>query len=197
MLPDFPKLKDRLAAGYLRFLRTVIASEGPAGKCSQLRMHEGRDGALFREDGSREETTPKRLQVSMSLQVDEFPELTPGKLKAKYEQLGRDMAREQWKMLVGALDRACEASGNAVDAGCEPFSAEMWLEMLDKLDVEFDSNGRMRVPACLINPSMEDRLRTELQRIDTEPGLRRRVRELEARKRREWLDREADRKLVG
>jgi len=64
------------------------------------------------------------------------------------------------------------------------------------MDFSFDESGNWQRPTFVLNPIQAPRLRKELERMETEPNLIRRFEELLVQKKRDWDDREANRKLV-
>ena len=197
MLPDFPEQKKRLADLYTRILREARAGASVVSQCTHTPVHEGKRDQIIREDGTQDPVDFRRLEATMEIHRDEFPSLTPAKLVERYRQLGQEMAREQMKVLIETLNRTCEESGQKVDGKGEPFTIELWMEMLEKMELPFGEDGELKESFCLIHPKMAERVKAEAERLEREPGLRRRYEELKARKRRLWLDREAARKLVG
>jgi hypothetical protein len=82
------------------------------------------------------------------------------------------------------------------DAGGRPISAELIFETWESMDFSFDEKGNWQRPTLVINPIQAPRLTKELKRMETEPDLIERFEELLAQKKRDWDDREANRKLV-
>ena len=197
MLPDFPKQKKILAEFYLQVLQGSYASASVALQCPRMIIHEGRKDRIVREDGTEKETDFERIEAAMEIPLDEFSTLTPPKLVEEYKQLGQRMAIEQMKVFIKTLDQACDESGQKVDGGGRSFCIELWMEALEKMELSFKEDGELEVPFFLINPSMAEQLKAEVERLEHEPELKRRYEELVVRKRSQWRDREASRKLAG
>ena len=68
--------------------------------------------------------------------------------------------------------------------------------MWESMDFSFDEAGNWQRPIMVINPIQVPRVKKELLRLESEPCLIRRFDELLAKKKRDWDDREASRKLV-
>ncbi len=181
----------------MRVLWECLSGGSIASQCAHTTVHEGRRDRIVREDGTENEMDFKRIQAKMEIHRDELPTLTPFQLAERYKELAQKVAREQMKVLLETVNQACEDSGQTVDGRGKPFSMELWLETLEKMELPFGEDGEPKELFCLIHPKMADRVKAEVERLEREPELKRRYEELKARKRRQWLDREAARELVG
>lgn len=56
------------------------------------------------------------------------------------------------------LGRTSQAAGTALDCGGKPFSFELYLESLEKIDLQFDENGNPEWPALIVGPQMAEYL---------------------------------------
>ena len=65
------------------------------------------------------------------------------------------------------------------------------------MQLEFDENGDPKGLTVVIPPSMEERAKETMEMFHQDPELSGRWQELMDKKRKEWRDREAARKLVG
>jgi hypothetical protein len=88
--------------------------------------------------------------------------------------------------------------GNAVDAQGKPFSADLYFEMLEKIQVDFDSWGRPDTSGArlVMHPDMAERVIPMMAQWENDTAFQQRYRDLMIRKRNEWRDRESNRKLV-
>ncbi len=90
------------------------------------------------------------------------------------------------------LNQVCEASGNVVDAKGEPFSYDLLLKVLDKIEIPFDENGNPELPTMVVHQDMLEKLRKLPP--PTEEQLQKH-KEIIDRKRKEHNDRRRNRKL--
>lgn len=94
------------------------------------------------------------------------------------------------------IEESTKEAGTSKDAGGQPLTAELILEVWEKLIFTFDKHGVWKMPQMTGHPAQAERYRQELARIENEGELRQRFNELLERKRREWNARQANRKLV-
>ncbi len=57
------------------------------------------------------------------------------------------------------LSRTSQAAGTATDCGGKPFSFELYLASLEKIDIEFDEKGNPELPSLIVSPELAERLR--------------------------------------
>lgn len=88
--------------------------------------------------------------------------------------------------------RTCDAAGTGADAGGRPFSFELYLEGLERIELQFDREGKPEMPTLVMHPSMAEHLRS-LPPIT--PAQQRALDELIERKRTEFNARRRHRKL--
>jgi hypothetical protein len=88
--------------------------------------------------------------------------------------------------------RTCDAAGTGADAGGRPFSFELYLEGLERMELRFDREGKPEMPTLIVAPSMAEHLRS-LPPIT--PAQQKALDELIERKRTEFNARRRHRKL--
>jgi len=93
--------------------------------------------------------------------------------------------------LFSVLREACEESGQVVDCKGEPFSFELVLKLLEKIEITFDKDGSPSMPTMFVHPSMikvlEENMPTEDQKNQMD--------QLIARKKDEYFAKKRTRKL--
>jgi hypothetical protein len=197
MLPDFPQLKTDLHQRLLFILRSEIAARG--GIVSQIGVvskHEGDKWTFDTVDGDVKEIQPKTIAATVEVPIIPKPSFGLEDMVEKIKEMAQSMAEQQTKMLFSSVSEAVEEVGNVVDAKGQRLSAELILQMLETVQIDFDERGNPRLPTLVLNPVQTERLKEQLQRIETEPELRKKRQEIINRQREDWYDRESNRKLV-
>jgi hypothetical protein len=90
---------------------------------------------------------------------------------------------------VGQLS---DAAGTSIDAKGRPPSHELFLEMIEKIDIEFDKDDKPIMPTLVVNPEMAEVLR---KLPPPTPEQEKKHQDLMSRKRQEYNDRRRHRKL--
>jgi hypothetical protein len=91
-----------------------------------------------------------------------------------------------------AFERTCDAAGTGTDARGKPFSFELYLAGLEKIELQFDRDGQPILPTLVVHPTMAKQL--ESLPPPTEEQLRA-YNDLIERKRKEFNARRRYRKL--
>ena len=150
----------------------------------------------MRSDESESNTDMQQLSSMMEIRFNEIPDLTFETAIAKYDEMILDMVRKQTGF---ALERLSEdiPKSQSVDAKGKTLDAELILQMLETIQLDFYPDGRpheLHVVGGLFSP---ERLKAVDEEFQNNPELQNRHNELLAKKREEWRAREASRKLVG
>lgn len=197
MLPDYPKAKNKFREKYHESMRNLMERQASIIEgVPKYIVHEGDGDEIARRDGSKEQTNLQRAEAATEFSDEEIQELTPQKVFDKFSKMALDLGDQQAKIFINALEKATTKSGNVVD-GKDKKIEESFLEMLETIWINFDENGNPELPTILTGTKNSESFYKAIQNIDDDPRLARRKKEILSKKKQEWRDREADRKLVG
>lgn len=198
MLPDIPPLKNEIARKLqAAFKQRVNAYLGAINEAPRSFIKEGRRVVTTRPDGRNEETELQTASAETSIRFDEVPHLSIQDRLTKLDEAARAMARQISEHAFGQINEAVERVGNVVDGGGKPLSPEVYLEVIEKIHLDFDANGKPRELSLVIPPHLEQRAKETLEKLRQVPVYSKRYQEVIDKKRLEWRDREAARRLVG
>ncbi len=197
MLPDYPEEKNKVAEAIIDLTKTIIEQrKGVFSTIRQSRYFEGDSMKLVRGDGSMEERRFKKVEASVIVTKEQLEEKGFDLTKQTVLSLAEQMAEKQVGMMLSHLEEVTRNVGNVVDGKGQKFNAEMVFEMLEKVDINFDSNGIPKLPMMISNPSGVDTFRAVLDSLHEDRELKKRYDEIIEAKRKDWNDREGARKLV-
>jgi hypothetical protein len=195
MLPDFPKLKEELRKVLDRRMRSERArSAGPLGAASPTIVYEGFNTEIIRNDGSREKMAMHHHKVAVSFTNEELESLSLEEIYRRFDDAAQDMALQMGKTFFQVVDKTLEDVGNVMKYEGE-FSVDDLLAMWAKIEIDFDDDGQPQMPTLVCPAGQEARAEAVTQELQTEENQRR-VAALMEKKKEEWRDREASRKLV-
>lgn len=199
MLPDLPKLKADIAQVFqIVFKNRLNAYLGVVGEVPRYIIKEGSNPVTIRPDDSRDETTLKAASAETIFTLEEIPNLSAKQRIARLDEAARDMANQISSHAFATIMDAVDKVGNVVDAKGKPFSAEAVFAVLEKIQMDFDDDGiKHKEITIVIPPALTDRVKETMEQIHQDPELSKRYKEIIDKKRMEWRDREAARKLVG
>jgi hypothetical protein len=197
MLPDFPAEKKRLSKYWLDYCRLRYEEYcGPLAHAQHFAAHEGGTWRLERVDGSTQESDYKDVSAHLSLLVDEVPDLTPDRIKEKMDALAKEMAQKVTRRFLDTLNAELEKMGRVVNAAGQPITPDLFLKMLDSIEMTFDERGDLIPPSILIPPAVWKANEAQFKTWGGDAEFRERHRQIIERKRMDWRDRESRRKLV-
>jgi hypothetical protein len=195
MLPDFPELKQTFAQKILRKFEAKRAETIHVfDKARKICLHEGKRLVITHEDGRESEVEIKHIGVEYSITDAECESLTPEQLSAKVEGAAVEMGRKQLQLAYEELNRSVQ---NEVNLQGQPLNPDHLLRCFEKIWIDFDAEGRPKLPTIIIHPDQSDTYKRIGEEIDSTPELRKRFAQIIASKKEEWRARESNRKLVG
>jgi hypothetical protein len=200
MLPDFPKSRLELAEYLMLKLYSLVQQKEPIfGEISGITQHEGdiiaydqmmENGVRIVSEGFRE----GRTEIITS--IADIPELVGAKLDAKLDGIAEDMARQFADHFREKLDTATREVGNAFDGGGTPLSKEIFLGMMERMQMDFDPITRQPEFIFWAHPKMAEALRATWAEWTKDRAFMQKHADLLSRKYEEFRDRESHRKLV-
>lgn len=194
MLPDFPKVKARL--------ETMLKYEMELARLSHMGVFadvptsvvvEGNNTVIIREDGSVKEMGFKEITAELHVNFAEVETMTHEMVLDKINRPAKEIAGKKAKFAYEQIGKAAEEAGNVVSADGKPFSIDLLLEFLEKMEIDFDGAGNSSRLALVAHP----KLRPSIVKVMSQAEIDPRYQELMERKKEEWRVRENNRKLVG
>lgn len=198
MLPDLPRMKKDIAELFqIIFKNRLNAYLGVVGEVPRYIIKEGANPVTLRPDDSRDETKLQAASAETNFSIEEIPRLSVEQRITKLDDAAREMASQISSHAFATINEAVDKVGNVVDAKGKPFSPEAVFEVLEKIQLDFDEDGKHKEITVVIPPALSDRARETLIQLHSDPKLSLRYQEIIEKKREEWRAREAARKLVG
>jgi hypothetical protein len=196
MLPDFPSLKFEIFHYIQEKIQTLSRQKGLSSLIEPAILHEGDRFTIYREDGTKETKYLKTSVASVKMTVEDIQSKDLEILSKNVDKLASQVSEKNEKMVLDNLNEITEAYGNSIDAQGRPFTVDLYLEGIEKIQLNFDEEGNWEPPTLIVPPTMLSLVREELKKLNDDPELQYRFNELLNRKREEWLVQENNRKLV-
>jgi hypothetical protein len=194
MLPDFPETKRLFDRFFHARMRRKIRELSPFGMINTRHYHEGRGMKVTRPD-SQSKSELEQFTTETQISVEEIENLTFLKAIEKYDAMILDMVRQQTGFVMRRMSQEIPDS-QSVSAKGRKLDAELVLETLEKIQIEFNPDGTPHQIHVVGPLFTADAMRSVDQEFANSPELQKRHEELMNRKREEWRAREANRKLV-
>ncbi len=199
MLPNLPALRIDLARRQDEFVKTQIHRRlGVFSESPTHIVHEGRSLRMVRSDGDVDDSELKRASAEISVLDEEAITMTHAERLEKLDQLAAELAPKIVSIFVSTLDSVLQAAGQTVENQGKPLTGESILAVFEKIERDFEPDG---TPSPLsffsTQADMYPAFQRAMEEIERDPQLKARMDALMQRKKEQWIDREASRKLVG
>src|SRR3989338_3316575 len=88
---------------------------------------------------------------------------------------------------MGSMNNIIDESGNSINANGAKFSVELFLQCLEKIELDFTPGGTPQFPTLIMHPDMQKLAYEELNRIENNPEIKKKHDAILQRKRSEWI----------
>lgn len=166
---------------------------------AQIKKRPQREGraAQYRDiQGSTKKVDFQKVGAQLQLKPEDARGMSLDDFLKMPNDAGRDMAQQMARHLFTELQKVTEETGNVVDAKGKPFDFEIFLSVLEKIAIEFDEQGRARLPTAVLGPTAYAQLQEKLPEWENDLSLQKRLGEILSAKREQFREREAHRRLV-
>jgi len=198
MLPDFPVAKEARRKQIAHFLDKKIKeySGGLLNEIPKRIVHEGNSILTEYEDGIQDSSAMTAIKVQSSLEDIEVLIKQPSRVFELLDEMARDMAAQQCKLIFEKISDVTEMVGNVVKTQGK-LTPEYLFEMYKKIELEFNPDGTPRMPTILeFGNSKAKEFAEVINTIHGNPSLYQRFLEIIEHQKQRWYDRAANRKLV-
>jgi hypothetical protein len=196
MLPDFPSVKQKFLLAALKFVAEQAKDDALLSQIREQRHFEGNrmDSFTIRDDAEQRHYTP--VSIPVTIPTDELIKRGPEAFMERMFTVAEELKKQKAKLLFERLTEVTSRTGNVVDAAGKGISYNLFLVAFEKVQTDFDSNGNPILQTLVCSPEAFKQLAPKIQEWNADPECKRRFDELVERKRKEWHDRESNRKLV-
>lgn len=197
MLPDFVSIKKELAKRVLRQIHSGVYANAPLlREIKTHRMHEGNRFSYETADGQIVNEQFKGYHHKFELPANLSPEETRVGIENKISEMTQAMGSTMEKALFKMIEDVTDQTGNVVHGGGKPFHLSMFWDAMEKMAIDFDERGQPRMPTWVVHPEMMAAIEKRADEWNGDVTLAKRRAEVLEKKREEWRDREATRKLA-
>lgn len=196
MLPDFPRIKGKFREAINRYFQDVVRQEPLFSQFRHERHFEGDKMSSKTEDGELGESSYKEMFSEYSVDREDVITKGPMAFIENIETVAEDIRKQQAKLILDKLKEVTDRTGQVVDGKGQPLTHELFMEMLERIQIDFDDQGNPYLPTLIMAPEVAAKLKEKMPEWEADPEYTRRLEQLVERKRKEWNDRESHRELV-
>ncbi len=197
MLPNWSESKSAMNAAIEMRMQEERAKRTPVPHQNNTHiLHEGHEFNIKYPDGRVDVVPLQSAEAFQNFPISEMDEATIEDLYRIADNIGEQLAKQQSEHFYQEVTKASDSPGSSIVLGKGEPTPQMIYEMLEKIPGEYDSEGRP-LTSFVIGPHMTEMIKDLEREIESSPEWKAKFDELESRKRQEFRDREAARKLVG
>lgn len=198
-LPKYPQLKKKIENMLLDYFQREAQKElGPFEGARRFVQHEGKTFVHNTMDntGKKKELNYVEAKTEYLVKYADIPNMGAEDVIKMLQEKAKEFGGQQAKHNYKVLNQVTEETGNVVHGNNEPFNIDMFFEVIEKIQIEFDEFGNPNMPTMVVSSSGAERAKIVMQEAENDPETKRRMEELIARKRKEYDAAQARRKLV-
>jgi hypothetical protein len=197
MLPDFPEIKRKFVDLIMKYLRDSVHNDPLISQLKEEQHFEGDKWSMKTEDGELNESSYKKISSDeINLKREDIIKKGSMAFIENFTKAAEEMKEKQAKMIIEKITEITDKTGNVVNGKGSPFTFELYLEMLEKVWIDFDDQGNPHLPTLIISPDMAPKMNELFKEWQKNPDYEKRIQELIKKKKAVWDDRESHRKLV-
>lgn len=196
MLPDFPKLKKNLEKTFGHYLQDLIRREPLFSQIKEEILFEGNKLSTQTETGEIETSELRGFKSEFTIKREDVIAKGPKAFIESIRNSAEELSRQRAEHFFNKMKEVTDKTGNVLNAAGHPFTFDMFLEMLNKVWIDFDENGDPYMPSVVVSPEIAAKIKELLPVWQANQEYKKKFDELIERKKREWYDRESNRKLV-
>lgn len=197
MLPDFPKVKKTIIRRIGGMVNHRADQDPLLGVIPRFVQHEGDRTTIGREDGTEAVIDFKEpIEATAIMSTEDIREKGSSATLTAAKKIATDLTRGLARRVVKSLEEATDEIGNTVNAEGKPFSPDLYLEVLRKLELAFDGEGNWIQPQIATAPQHKEVIELVLKQAEQDSAFLAEREAIVKKQREEWRAREASRRLV-
>ena len=157
---------------------------------------EGKDSDFQREGGQVKPLKIERHQVTAQHSIKDGKGMTLTAFNEKAIEVGEAFGKQMWEMVTTTIDEAVAETGNEVKIKKGDLKQEDILRLLEMGEQNFDEHGNP-TQQLICGSEFAEELKKHEAEWSKDKEFHAKVQEIERRKRAEFNEREARRRLVG
>ena len=196
MLPDIASTKRDIHTQLMLYLQIYIRQKDPVlRQIKGFVQHEGAEHRYERVGFEPVREGYSEMGSELRVEMSEIPELIGEPLLAKLRSVGDKLIKQQAAMFYRKVGESAALAGNVFDADGGPMTPDLLLDMIERIETDFDSEGKP-TNAFVLHPDSAPRFQAIAEKIENDPKLKARSDAIRNRQLEQWLVRENNRKLA-
>jgi hypothetical protein len=195
MLPDFPKQKRHFQSFLGEITRARLQRDPLISMIHIHHMHEG-SGIQVRTQEFEDNIELKQVGFEAEIARDDLAREGPSIYIRQALAAAEKFVEAHHKILFEKVNQVTRIAGNVTDTRGKPFSPDVLLDALERIEVDFDEAGNAKLPAMIMHPKLLESIKDKIPEWEQDPEFAKRKEEIIEQKRKDWIDRQNSRLLV-
>jgi len=102
---------------------------------------------------------PVNMAISFSASVEAMLTCDLDSWSAMISDAADEALSALMPQFLRGMAEACERAGTVVDAGGKPFDHDLFLELIERCELDFDEAGKPRMPTVFVSPGVFEQIR--------------------------------------
>lgn len=171
-------------------IQEVAAARG--GLISEMPIEEspGALGSVIQDQaGNDVDLASEPVHTDFVLDANDIRDGNIEALLVQIDSASEQLAESLERSMFTFLEKVTDATGNTINAGGRKFSFDLFMEMLEKLEIGLTEDGELSMPTLVMHPKQAEKLEppTQAQQERLEKFKKEKLEELLARRRRRRL----------
>jgi hypothetical protein len=197
MLPVFGRSRKAMRDLWRQHLFKNFHGGDPVMTGIPLRVQrEGKNSSFEDAAGERQEMEYKQISAESSFKPEEGKGMSTEEFFKMASEPAIKMAGQASRRLFEKLAQVTSATGQVIDAKGQPFHPKLMIEMLEKMELSFDDQGNPRLPEMYMGPDLHSSIKDKLPEWEKDETIKAAMKEVIDKKREDFREREANRRLV-
>lgn len=197
MLPTFPKSQKILSDEWNQRMFAKKNDTFPLELHPPiLQIVEGKDSDFERDDGKIKSFNIKLHSVSVRHQIENDRGMTLEEFRKKADEAGEGLGKDMWQSITETITQAVAETGNEVKVKKGNLTQDDMLKMLETRAHNFDEFG-MPQGRLVCGSEFANEVKQRIEEWKDDKGFHAKAEEIIRRKKAEFNEREARRRLVG
>jgi hypothetical protein len=171
MLPDFPAVKRGIQVAVARAIRALAKQHPTLGRIREIRVFEG-SGTALEESGGTLGSPLERVSLPFDLDPKDVVNRGPQALIEQVPALAGHLVNAQIRLLHQGAIQATDHVGNVVHAHGQPFNQDLYIKLLETVELQFDASGVPSIPELFHpDPTAQASMQQSLEGWLMDPGF--------------------------
>ncbi|MGH7982554.1 MAG: hypothetical protein ACREFF_05340 [Candidatus Udaeobacter sp.] len=197
MLPHFPNAYKEMRELFNAQMFDAMHTAAPMLLQIPVRpQREGRESSFQDEGGKVRVIDFQRQTAAVEIKTENARGMTLEEFVSAARKPGTELGTKIALDIYSTIGAATEEVGNVINARGGPFTFDLLLACIEKVQLDFLPDGRPRFPELHLGAAAYTDVQRQLPEWNRDPECRKRFEEVLRRKREEFLERETRRRLA-